>query len=831
MSNNLKIQSKPHYQLTNSNEISPRLAFLNSLYYSLKYSSGDKVDMYTLFQISKIPLIVSQKLILNSFHNKMSFNLNINSQIKNDNEIDFLCLSNEEFVNGFNSIYFGSDSDKTNIIANLCSFSKNQIYIKDVTLLLNHCHMRFLHDDINLSTLKKIINNFFEDKEIYSIEEFITKSLEKNYDIIEIFLTFFDKFKFFNNEQIKLFEHTYLTNIINNTKSKLNYTTPAFSLDQSLINNNESISTNVVYPSLISKEFFIEKSYKIIISKEAEDYINLIKKSFMEFEPFEAEDNEMRRDMEQFDKDLYETISSLQRNVIKMNEKDESNNSIIEYSNRSNKSLSPYQKYYRKMNKNNLHFAKVCKSFFNQIEFDTVEKSELTDSKNYLNAQTTNHLTKSKLNLFKTSSYSQTINIENSKYVEIFCLKLAKTLTKFKRVKLILAGNLLFYYTYDKKSFNDTNSISEYKLKSLICTSQLFPVIINNPLIPNNLSKSITKNKQFYQFQIFSTLHNNQIIYNFFLTNKEDIEILNNHIIKIEQLREINDNYNLTSKETIEIGRGHFGKVLLCPHKITEEKLAVKVIYKNHTERDKMKNINTEENIDVEREEIRKIENFKCIQWEKDIFMFLSNLRNAPNIVKCYEWFENSKCIYYINEYCDCGNIKKLTLPKNISLINAFTKNLISGLYTLHSYGIIHRDIKNTNTLLKKREDGKIILKIIDFGLSKVMGINEYAYEAYGSLPYKTPEQLSGKKYNFSVDIWALGISIYWLIYNNFPVPCQSKHKMKKLLVKYEYNNKDKSVSNLFCYKILSSTLINDYKKRSNVKELLNVKDTDLSSK
>ena len=111
--------------------------------------------------------------------------------------------------------------------------------------------MRFLHDDINLSTLKKIINNFFEDKEIYSIEEFITKSLEKNYDIIEIFLTFFDKFKFFNNEQIKLFEHTYLTNIINNTKSKLNYTTPAFSLDQSLMNNNESISTNVVYSSLM----------------------------------------------------------------------------------------------------------------------------------------------------------------------------------------------------------------------------------------------------------------------------------------------------------------------------------------------------------------------------------------------------------------------------------------------------------------------------------------------------------------------------------------------------------------------------------------------------
>ena len=816
-----------NYQLTLNDEISNRLSFLNSLYYSLKHASGDRVDMYTLFQISKIPLILAQKLILNSFHNKMSFNFDTNKQIDNDNEIDFLCLSNEEFVNGFNSIYYGSNNDKTNIIANLCSFSKNQIYIKDVKLLLNHCHMRFLHDDINQSNLKKIINNFFSDKEIYTIEEFITKSLEKNYDIIQIFLTFFNKFKFFNKDQIKLFEQTYLNHLKNRTKTQLNYTTPTFSLNQSLINNNESISTNAFYVPIKSKENLIEKTNTINISKEAEEYINLINKSFMEFEPFEAEDNEMRRDMEKFDKDLYNTISSLQRNLIKMNEKDD-NNKIIEYSNRSNKSLSPYQKYYRKMNKNNLQFAKVCKNFFNQIESDTVEKIELSDSKNYLNTQTINQIPKS--NIFKTNSFSQTINIENKKYIEIFCLKLAKTLTKFKRVKLILADNLLFYYAYNKKYANETNSISEYKLKSLICTSQLFPVIINNPLIPNNLNKSILKKKTFYQFQIFSTLHNNQLIYNFFLTNKEDVETLNNHIRKIEKLREINDNYDLNSKETVEIGSGHFGKALLCTHKITQEKLAIKLIHKNHTERDNMKNINKEENRDEELEEIRKIENFKCIQWEKDIFMFLSNLRNAPNVIKCYEWFENAKCIYYVNEYCDCGNIKKLTITKNISLINSFTKYLISGIYTLHSYGIIHRDIKNTNILLKKGEDGKINLKIIDFGLSKVMGINEFAYEGYGSLPYKTPEQLLGKKYNFSVDIWALGISIYWLIYNNFPVSCQSKHKLKKLLVKYEYNNKDKSVSNLLCYKVLSSTLINDFKKRFNIKELLKLKDNEMSS-
>ena len=68
--------------------------------------------MYTLFQISNMSLIVAQKLILNAFHNKMTYNYNdINNtqgNIKSDLEIDFLCLSNEEFMNGFNTLYFGN---------------------------------------------------------------------------------------------------------------------------------------------------------------------------------------------------------------------------------------------------------------------------------------------------------------------------------------------------------------------------------------------------------------------------------------------------------------------------------------------------------------------------------------------------------------------------------------------------------------------------------------------------------------------------------------------------------------------------------------------------
>ena len=418
--------------------------------------------------------------------------------------------------------------------------------------------------------------------------------------------------------------------------------------------------------------------------------------------------------------------------------------------------------------------------------------------------------------------------VENSKYIEISCYKLAKTLTKFKKVKLILADNILFYYSLESK-LNDLNSYKfDLKLKTMIVISQLYPSIINNPLIPHNLYNSINiinKKTPIYQYQIFSTLHDKQLIYNFFFNNKEDIEILDNHIKNIQHLRDITKYYNIKSNETKEIGFGHFGKVILCTHNITQEKLAIKLINKQYNEKTStLKNQKVDENI----EEMRKIENFKCLQWEKDIFTFLSHLNNAPNIIKCYETFENLKCIYYVNEYCSGGNLKKLKLPKNVKLINYLSKHLISGLYTLHSYGIIHRDIKNTNSIICERNDGKNVVKIIDFGLSKVMGINEFAYEGYGSLPYKAPEQLLGKKYSFSVDIWALGVSVYWLVYNNFPVCSENKHKMKKLIIKYDFKNDGNKVNgneNIFYNKILSYTLVNDYRKRFNIIELMKYKD------
>ena len=138
MSKSIEIPTQNYLNWPVNCQLTSTTAFLNFLYNCLKNSTGDKIDMYTLYQITNIPLIDSQKLISNAFKLK-NFN-NENKNINDINEIDFLCLTNEEFISGFNNLYYGNNYEKTKLIANLCSFNDNLIYIKDVRLLLLHLH-------------------------------------------------------------------------------------------------------------------------------------------------------------------------------------------------------------------------------------------------------------------------------------------------------------------------------------------------------------------------------------------------------------------------------------------------------------------------------------------------------------------------------------------------------------------------------------------------------------------------------------------------------------------------------------------------------------------
>ena len=87
---------------------------------------------------------------------------------------------------------------------------------------------------------------------------------------------------------------------------------------------------------------------------------------------------------------------------------------------------------------------------------------------------------------------------------------------------------------------------------------------------------------------------------------------------------------------------------------------------------------------------------------------------------------------------------------------------IADALLYLKKYGIIHRDLKPENILIDKIGD-KIELRLMDFGLSKIIGNNEKVNEGYGTMAFASPEIISRKPYDDRVDIWSLGVIMYYL--------------------------------------------------------------------
>ena len=83
---------------------------------------------------------------------------------------------------------------------------------------------------------------------------------------------------------------------------------------------------------------------------------------------------------------------------------------------------------------------------------------------------------------------------------------------------------------------------------------------------------------------------------------------------------------------------------------------------------------------------------------------------------------------------------------------------MIQAVKYLHSLKIIHRDLKPENVLLSND-----IIKIADFGISIYTG-NNMRNSFCGTPEYMAPEIVTGNDYDFSVDIWSIGIMAYELI-------------------------------------------------------------------
>lgn len=93
---------------------------------------------------------------------------------------------------------------------------------------------------------------------------------------------------------------------------------------------------------------------------------------------------------------------------------------------------------------------------------------------------------------------------------------------------------------------------------------------------------------------------------------------------------------------------------------------------------------------------------------------------------------------------------------------------LATAIFYMHSFGIVHRDLKPENILMTDTTDNGDV-KIMDFGLSKIIGPGETCMEPYGTLSYVSPEVLLEKPYGMAVDLWTLGIITYMVLASALP--------------------------------------------------------------
>jgi serine/threonine protein kinase len=144
---------------------------------------------------------------------------------------------------------------------------------------------------------------------------------------------------------------------------------------------------------------------------------------------------------------------------------------------------------------------------------------------------------------------------------------------------------------------------------------------------------------------------------------------------------------------------------------------------------------------------------------------------NHTNIIKGLEWSENDDEYILVMECSNRPNYLKdkiqgkLNPIKNEHKMKSFTSDILEGLNYLHKGGIIHGDIKLENILYHvDKEEGTHIMKLCDFGLSRVIDQSSgkvYMETPVGSKHYMAPEIKSRSYVDAKVDMWALGVVLY----------------------------------------------------------------------
>ncbi|KAK2495928.1 hypothetical protein MC885_010917 [Smutsia gigantea] len=214
------------------------------------------------------------------------------------------------------------------------------------------------------------------------------------------------------------------------------------------------------------------------------------------------------------------------------------------------------------------------------------------------------------------------------------------------------------------------------------------------------------------------------------------------------------DGYSLSQGR--ELGRGKFAVVRKCIKKDSGKEFAAKFMRKRRKGQD------------CRMEIIHEIAVLELAQ-------------DSPWVINLHEVYETPSEMILVLEYAAGGEIFNQCVADREEAfkeddVQRLMRQILEGVRFLHAHDVVHLDLKPQNILLTS-ESPLGDIKIVDFGLSRIMKNSEELREIMGTPEYVAPEILSYDPISMATDMWSIGVLTYVMLTGISPFLGDSKQE------------------------------------------------------